>query len=110
MPQKQKEAYSSHSSFYAGSFLSGSENYFHRILSGIPIHEKNIKSDPDNDDILVRTVSEMANNQDMCRFRAKPLDDSVSPPCTGVVSGRESMNWILTLPLLLITVVSGSII
>jgi hypothetical protein len=37
---------------------------------------KNIKSDPDNDNILVLTVSEMANNQDMCRFYVKPLDDS----------------------------------
>ena len=37
---------------------------------------KNIKSDPDNNDILVLTVSEIANNQDMCRFRVKPLDDS----------------------------------
>jgi hypothetical protein len=39
---------------------------------------KNIKSDPDNKDILVRTVREMANNQDTCRFRVRPLEDSSS--------------------------------
>ena len=53
------------------------------VISGIPSHGKKFKSDPDNDNILVHTVSEIANNQGMHGFRVRPLKDSRPPWTSG---------------------------